>query len=484
MSWRLRTPLALLLLACTSEPLPPPAPPTLDRPADPALLTGATLAWPTPITPSGLAAWRYDGVWTQVALQVDERALISFEQVYGGRLSRDAEALLYTDPDTWTGPDPDPTLDLDDELVLRAIDGGSEAPAAAGPPPRSRGPGRQLRLHDPLDDGAAYLYVFAHDGTVDPAAGLRDVRYTFQPLRPDRTPAPYREVYDFEPSEAFGPRRFPEDSTIETAHYRRHWSYRNTADSLELLDGTGVNLIERHDFWTAPGECGRHIGTFDAGRGAFIANRTGPIRALRSYLGANSAPLAQTDVFYYAAREHTVQYVRAHERDTGGIWYTDHSEAALGMRWSSNLLPEGALVDGQPDPVPAGELRWAMLQGEQGTTFVSFAIDAGFELPAEAHRGWYHDEAPSTLPGCTTCTEGCASPEPVGDDRLIAAFGPWLAAPMPNTDPRKNHEAVPHLVLSAVRYVAGPRVGLDRARRWHEQAQRPITVTSTPWPAP
>jgi hypothetical protein len=475
---------APLLLACrAAEPLPPPPPPTLDRPADPLVLTGADLPWDRTLSPAALSAWRYDGSWTQVAVQVDERVTRNFEAVYGGQLAGDATGLLYADPDTWTGADDDPALDADDELVLRGADVGSLAPIAAGTPPGTLGAGLQLHVRDPVDGTDGHLYLFEHDGTLDPAAGLRDVTYSFRPLDEHGAPGDYKAVYEFSQGTAFGPRRFPEHSTIETAHYRRHWSWRNTADSLDLLDGSGVNLVERHDFWREPGDCVRHIGTFDAGRGAFIANRQGPIRAIRSYLGANSAPLAQTDVFYYAAREDTVQYVRAHARDTGGIWYTDHSSAAVGMRWSSNLLPEGALIDGQPDEVPEGPLTWAMVQGEPGTTFVAFTLDAGFPLPEGAWTRWYADESPSLLPPCATCTEGCEAPTPIGDTSLYGAFGPWLRADMPNTDPRRG-EDVPHLVLTAVRYVGGPRIGPGRAEQWDQAARNPLSATLTPWPPP
>ena len=63
-----------------------------------------------------IAAFRYQGGWVQIPAQVDERHLVDYGTVY------DYEAgpigiltLAYADSSTYTGPDPDPLFDDDDD---------------------------------------------------------------------------------------------------------------------------------------------------------------------------------------------------------------------------------------------------------------------------------------------------------------------------------------------------------------------------------
>ncbi len=45
---------------------------TLNRPDDPVVLTGADLPWFVGLTPDDIVAWRHDGGWQQIPLQVDQ----------------------------------------------------------------------------------------------------------------------------------------------------------------------------------------------------------------------------------------------------------------------------------------------------------------------------------------------------------------------------------------------------------------------------
>ncbi len=63
------------------------------------------------------------------------------------------------------------------------------------------------------------------------------------------------------------------------------------------------------------GTCGRTEDTFDGadnGEGAFVANISGPVRAIRSYIGANSYKYTvATDIFYPNREDSTVE-LRGH----------------------------------------------------------------------------------------------------------------------------------------------------------------------------
>ena len=190
-----------------------------------------------------------------------------------------------------------------------------------------RGSGEELRLHDPVGDPTdAYLYLYRQTGNLDPGAGRRYVTYNFNLLSGD-----YKTTYKLNT----GPN--PEDSTVTTAFYTQHFSDRWADDALKITGrgASGVDILDRHKDLFAPGNCGRSEDTFDAGEGAFIANKSGPVRAIRSYVGANSGPLTRT-------REHLLRTPRGHptflrvHAIPGVLDFFDYSPAASGMTYKNN----------------------------------------------------------------------------------------------------------------------------------------------------
>src|SRR5205823_5847017 len=128
--------------SCASPSVP------LNRPADPVVLTGADVPSLAGIPPNALIAFRYAGGWQQIPVQVDERAVLDYGLVYHNGASG-ITALNYTDPNTWAGPDLDPTLDANDEIAFMANDAGGLAPGAAEPPGVVSGSGVELTISDP-----------------------------------------------------------------------------------------------------------------------------------------------------------------------------------------------------------------------------------------------------------------------------------------------------------------------------------------------
>ena len=67
-------------------------------------------------------------------MQVDERDVIDFTDVYDGSTSWGSfSGMDYTDAGTFTGPDTDATLDDDDEIVFMAKDAGQRPPTFSEP---------------------------------------------------------------------------------------------------------------------------------------------------------------------------------------------------------------------------------------------------------------------------------------------------------------------------------------------------------------
>ncbi len=87
---------------------------------------------------------------------------------------------FYTDPDTYMGPDTDPLLDDNDEVVFMAKDTGTIASAIADPQGVIAGSRAEVRVSDPLDGTTGYVYIFQSAGGLDPSAGQSYVDYQFK----------------------------------------------------------------------------------------------------------------------------------------------------------------------------------------------------------------------------------------------------------------------------------------------------------------
>lgn len=433
------------------------APPDL-RGDDPVVLTGSALGRFVGQPPERLVAFRYDGGWVQVPVQVDQRM-----EVDVGLVRSDSPAGLtvlgYADAGTLVGPDPDPDFDADDELVFVAGDAGGTAPDGAGWPPgtvESAG-AKAVVLKDPDTYAKAYVFLFVSDGSLDPSAGRAPVSYGFNLLSGD-----YRSTYRFDEGAN------PEDTGVQTPYYRLHFSDRWVRDELEILAGgsTGQDILDRHKFVFYPGNCGRTEDTFSRGGGGFFANRTGPVRAVRSYLGANSGYATQRDHFFYERRHEIVTYCRVHPIP-GALDFLDYSSEALGMWYYNDSNTQGTVIDGAPDAVAAHALRWQMVTGRQGTlTLVhSGHIDVGGAFTVTSY---YDDE---TAPQYVQCT---------GDSHEYGASGPWLLGLIWNTDPLLGPAGT--LTLRQVEYFDPPDQDAAHAQARAAAVERPLEVSVRKWP--
>jgi hypothetical protein len=461
------------------------------REGTPIVIAGAMIPWLN-VYPSDVVAFAYRDGWIQITVQIDERDLREYSQIYGspvddvtsrGGFGRNVFGEVYCDPTTFTGADSDPSLDSNDEIVLMTDDAGIQTLAIDDPAGTRKGSGLEIELLDPLTDQSSYLYLFLNDGSLDPSAGVSYVDYDFQLLSGEYM-ATYNTVGIDETTglrnSDHGEQLNPEDSLIRTRVYERHWSYRWTCDSLSLFGGP--NLVEREDYWIAPGSCGRHIGTFNAQEGAFIANISGPVRAIRSYLGANSGPLVQVDRIYYEAREDVTVYVRVHPRASVGMFYVDHTDAAIGMTYANDLNIQGVVIDGIPDRLVLGPISWEFVTGELGSTIRIHDMDTDIDFASEDLTLFYADEANTTINLCETCLSGCRQPEPMGDGDLIGASGVWNTASLPNTDPALL--ATQYLTTLVTFYYGDSAWSVGDAAIRREWADVPMDIQLAPWPAP
>ncbi|MBN1345806.1 MAG: hypothetical protein JXQ73_24155 [Phycisphaerae bacterium] len=429
---------------------------TLERDRDPVVLLGSSLPWLTGVGVGNIVAFRYDGGWQQIPVQIDERKVVDYSQVNLDPNCAGHTTTAYVDPNTYTGADTDPTFDADDELVFMAKDAGDEAGPGAGEPAGViAGTGLLLTITDPLDSATGYVYLYRTDGTLNPDAGQDYVSYAFNLLA-----GAYIPNYNT----GHGPN--PENSQAFSAYYRTHFSDRWICDEINVYAGgaTGVDILDRHKNLYAPGGCERTEDTFSNGEGAFFVNKDGPVRALRSYLGANSGPLTQRVHRFYEQCQDVATHLRVHIIP-GMMDLYDYSPAASGMTHYDNINTSGLLIDGVPDTYTYGVPQWELVTGAQGSLAISSGIDT--DLLINYVINYYSDDS---TPSTTQCT---------GDAYEYGTSGFWIGQFILNTDPLMG----PYYYLTARRtlYYEPPGATVALAALRHDQASTPLEVTTTPY---
>ena len=422
------------------------------RPEDPVVLTGDQVPRLIGADPGAVVAFRWlNDAWHQVPVQVDERAVVDLGTVYNSAPVGITQ-LTYTDPGTFTGPDPNPKVDGDDEIAFMGIDAGVRAPAGSRPPGVVAGSGHEVQITDTVGEPTpAYVYLFRQTGGLDPSAGRRYVSYRFGLRSGD-----YKTTYKLQQ----GPN--PEDSTVTTDAYTRHFSDRWVDDGITVRAGkaSGADILDRHKNLFAPGNCVRSEDTFSAGEGAFTVNKSGPVRALRGYVGANSGPYTQRLHVFYQRREVITTFLRVHSIPSV-MDFLDYSPAASGMTYRNNRNTTGVTVDGNPDNVTAGSLTWESVDGSQGGLSSVHVIDT--DIPGFATTSYYLDDSTPTGSAQTQCT---------GDAYAYGSSGPWVNQAIPNTDARLG--AANRLTVSRHLFFTAP--GDSDGPRRAQQVAEPLRV--------
>jgi hypothetical protein len=450
----------LSAMVVTMVPSVPAGAAPLNRPADPVVLTGANLPTLSTAKPAQLLGFAATGTgWRQIPIQVDERAVLNFGRVYHGS-ANNVNILGYTSKKTWAGADPVKTFDANDELAFMARDAGIQAPSATAPAGTKAGSGVQVRIVDPLapaNVGYVYLFRKGNGSTLTSGAGAAYVKYAFK-----LNAGNYKKKYKF----TAGPN--PENSLVTAPYYTHHFSDRWLSDSIQVTAPAAnqADILDRHKVLFAPGNCGRSEDTFDAGEGAFITNTAGPVRVIRSYIGANSGPNTQREHVFYEQREDIRTNLRVHQIPAIMDFF-DYSAAASGMTYRNNLNPAGVVIDGVPDAPVAGAPTWEQVTGAQGSlTFVNQLTVTGFT--PSGMTSYYLDDS---TPPVTQCT---------GDAAAYGSSGSYFNGTIPCTDPGTGCTAT----VSATRsiYFGSPGATAATATTLSDQVAQPLTSTATAWP--
>jgi hypothetical protein len=431
---------------------------TINRPADPVVLTGAQVPALASVGAGDVVAFRWFNGWDQVPVQVDERKSVDLGAVYNSTPMGFVTS-VYADPGTFTGADANANVDADDEVAFMAKDVGPEAPSDGGTPAGVvAGSGVKVKVHSALGNGAnGWIYLFKRSGSLSPGAGESYVSYSFQLLS-----GAYKTTYKLQD----GPN--PENTTVTTPYYVDHFSDRWLNDQLKVKAGNAseVDVLDRAKALLTPGSCGRSEDTFDDAEGAFIANKAGPVRAIRSYIGANSGPLTQREHIFYEQREDIRTFLRVHS--VPGPWdFFDYSAAASGMTYRNNLNTGGVTIDGKPDTPTDGQLSWESVDGPQGG--LSIAHSTVTDIPGFTSTSHYLDNSTPGRGAETQCT---------GDAQAFGQSGPWINSTMPNTDPR----AAVFKSLTSTRTIYFEEPGKANGAARATQAGSPFQFTVSSFP--
>jgi hypothetical protein len=429
---------------------------TLNRPIDPVVLTGQQLSGLVGTQPNRIVAFATAGSgWAQIPVQVDERKdttmaavynLPTTQTFYGSSIN--VPVKVYADPNTFTGADTNAAFDADDEIAFMAHDaGGPRGDRAA--PAGTTGQAIEVKLTEPgATDQVGYVYLFTSSGSLDPGAGERYVNYEFRLNSGD-----YKTTFN----RTNGPN--PENSTVTGATYSTHFSDRWLQDELRLTRGGSptVDLIDRvkYDIQLL---CARNENTFNDEEGAFVINKSGPVRAIRSIVGSNSGPNTQNTQIFYESAVDTITDLRVHAIPNVGA-HLDFSSGAQGMTYRNPRVPNGVAIDGQPDTIPAGTPTWWTFLGNQGGLGMAVKIDQNVTQPPVT---WYEDDATPTTTQCT------------GDSQAIGDSGAWFNQWINCTDPGTGCNGRLHTELRIVAAASG--VSAAELQRQTEHHLRPLEV--------
>lgn len=473
---------------------------TLNQPDDPIVLTGADTPELVGADPQHVVGFSWDGdAWHQIPVQVDERDMVSPGEIYHRApanypklkgTSTVYEILVYTPPaastadytvfPTYTPADSDPTVDADDEIVFMAYDSGKVAPQGTALPAGVDAASRQVvTATDPLASAnVGTVYLFTSSTLTGGSAGTTGVDYTFSLDSGD-----YKSTYKMggiapAPNNVSGYN--PESSTVATPSYEMGFSDRWINDSLKITRGgaSGEELLDRTNYFATKVNCLRTEDTFSgklSTPGAFIANISGPVRAIRSYMGANSFTYTNVTHTFYASREDVKINLIGHEGLPGFGLATDLNTGLAGMTYT-DAANTALTIDGVADAhtsvsatTGAGALppSWQVVQGPAGSVISSRKLETSID--GLVMSSTYADASPNTPRPCT------------GDTTSWGTHGYEINSPVnhvPDMDPTRVTDPAT-FVSTGFRYFKAPDFDVAGAYALELRATNPIITSVT-----
>ena len=400
----------------------------LNRPLDPVIIRGADAANFIDTAPATIVGFMFSNSWHQIPIQVDERVEVSFKKVYNNTdtgMPDSVTFLAYADTNTFTGADTNLLFDGDDEISFMAFDGGSQAPDNTIFPIGTTNNAAEITILNPVNSNVCYIYIFQSDGSLTQDAGKDYIYYSF-----NLTSGDYKTTYNKDN----GPN--PETSVATSLYYRTEFSDRWIREVERIYtDGAdGTDILDRHRVSLPNNGVPRNEETFTAGEGAFVANINGPIRCIRSYLGANSGPATQRIHFFYKQRQEIKTFLRVHSGIAGPRDTYNYVTTAANMTYYNSENTGGYQIDGSADTIISNTAAWEMVTGTHGTLICNRLVDT--DIPSFHQVNYYNDDI--------------SQKPPTGNGHCFGMHGSWVnMSNLPSTDPLSgghNHFISRHII--------------------------------------
>jgi hypothetical protein len=348
---------------------------------EPVILTDTQLSSFSSNSPGDIVGFKYDvGTWIQIPIQIDEMAILDITKPYGEPASG-YNILMYTDANWRTGADPNTLIDNNDELVFMSKDAGNQFTGIDYPIGIIASTKKEVVINDGLT--TSYVYLFQQDGSLQQGSGINYVQYQYSPTN---------TVFDY------GNKRNIENSFITTSKYKWHFAGEWISDQLVL---NNVDILDRHKAFFGDGTCLRSENTFSDGSNAMVTNKVGPVRAIRSYMGANSGPYTQRTNIFYEGRQEIITDLRVHSIE--GIQDVfDYSPAASGMKYTNSLNSTPKIIDGVAnETVVKGNVEWELISGGVGSLIILHRRYTTFVGNEATFSSYWNDAKTKPASKCT-----------------------------------------------------------------------------------
>lgn len=473
-----------------------------DRNCDPVVLTGTDAACMQGEMPDDIVAFKYQsGNWIQIPIQIDERVLLDISAPYdsveledirmmGNECLRNStrdttwNVLFYADSETHTGADTVATFDGDDELVFMSKDAGDQSMATTYPTGTIQGSVCEIAFTDPLEMDAivGYIYLFLQDGSLDQAAGVDYITYDFTYKSDSIYLDDYIECVIDDPNVN------PEESTISTNNYTLGFTRRWQEDLLRIKAGnaTEVDILDRHQIFINAGTCGSTEDRFSGSEGAHIAAIDGPIRAIRSVMGAASGPFTHLDILATECQVRYNMFFRLHPANGFNDVYDMSDSARDVLTYYSERNQGGALVDGNAEALDNQDPdEWALYEGTAGSLIISWDYETDMTIdtvglrydngngPADCDiRAYYDDDGAGASHPCT------------GDGFAYGSSGFTLRTKQCTDYRYDNNNQYPEcrstpffFNIERVHYMKPPGMTIDSAEQYDQYVKNPLQFT-------
>ncbi|MEM6696821.1 MAG: T9SS type A sorting domain-containing protein [Bacteroidota bacterium] len=456
-----------------------------DRDCDPVVLKGDEINCMLGEDPDMVVAFSYEsGSWTQIPMQIDEMILLDITAAYGPndcpyRSFENVpwDVLFYCDPNSHIGEDTtNPNFDTDDELAFMAKDAGAEAPSSSCPEGVVNSTKCELEVKDPTNNNTiGYVYVFRQSGGLDQAAGRDYVSHDFS----------YGTDYkrDYVHCVRKQPGVNPEDTRVQTDNYEIQFHNRWREDVLKITAGNanGEDILDAHQMTITLGGCDHTEESFATNSGAIPTAIDGPVRAIRSTMGASSGPYIQMTYKFTECRVDYTFNFRLHPFK-GFYDIFDLSNAASGMQYYNDQNQGGVTINGSQDNINTGNPnKWELITGNEGSIVVSYQHETDMSVGTMAQYdagqrqgavvAYYDDSGGGTAYKCT------------GDGRAIGSSGFHLRT-LQCTDRRYAFEQYPECSPNFVKtfnhyrthYILPPNQTTSTASKYGQYAKNPLTA--------